>query len=155
MNHKVSPAGRHNIKNEEGWRLEPYVCAAGKWTIGAGHRIYDSGLPGLLNMGGKWKGVITEQAAEDLLTNDLKIVEKAINDLVHVPLNQNQIDALAAFILNIGRAAFAGSTLLKLLNAKQYKRAADQFERWCHDDHGAVIHGLLKRQQRTKLLFLK
>lgn len=155
MNHKVSAAGRHNIKNEEGWKLEPYICPAGKWTIGAGHRIYDKGLPGLLLMGGKWSGVITEQAAEDLLTNDLKIVEKAINDLVHVPLNQNQVDALAAFILNIGRQAFAGSTLLRLLNAKQYKRAADQFERWCHDDHGAVIKGLLKRQQRTKALFLK
>ena len=45
---KASADCRRRVKNEEGWKMVPYVCAAGKWTVGAGRRLYpDSKIPGL------------------------------------------------------------------------------------------------------------
>ncbi len=51
-------------------------------------------------------------------------------DPVAVPLTQNQFDALVSLIYNIGEGNFASSTLLKMLNAGNYRGAADQFLVW-------------------------
>lgn len=153
---KTSDAGKHEIKHWEGWRLEPYICPAGKWTIGAGSRLYPgSKVEGLSFDGKAWHGKITPQTAEQLLDRDLAICEKALAELVTVPLEQDQYDALVSFIFNVGRNAFAGSTLLRRLNKKLYRAAAEEFPRWCHDDHGKVIVGLLRRRNHEKALFLK
>lgn len=154
---KTSEAGKHEIKQWEGCRLEPYICPAGKWTVGFGSRLYPgSEVEGLTFVFGKgWHGKITIETADKLLERDLAPAEKAIAELVTVPLEQDQYDALVSFIFNVGRNAFAGSTLLRRLNKKLYRAAAEEFPRWCHDDHGKVIVGLLRRRNHEKALFLK
>lgn len=155
---KASSQIRAYIKSPgvEGWRLVPYICPAGKWTVSAGHRLYPGEkVPGLIYIANHWIGKISEQTGEDLLTADLSICDKAIADLVKVPLNQNQHDALASFILNVGRNAFANSTLLNYLNQRLYGSAAKQLLRWTHGDHSDVLPGLVIRRQYEYNLFRK
>jgi len=62
--------------------------------------------------------------------------EKPIDDLVGVPLTQNQFDALVSLVFNIGSGNFRDSTLLKMLNGGSsqhtgdYLGAAEQFRVW-------------------------
>lgn len=108
------------IKKHEALRLTAYLPTKDDvWTIGWGHtKTARQGM------------VITEAQAEDLLRQDLAWVEDTIKRLVKVPLEQNQFDALASLIFNIGGAAFAKSTVLRKLNEGDYKGAADAFLMW-------------------------
>ncbi|WP_312069487.1 lysozyme, partial [Acinetobacter sp.] len=78
----------------------------------------------------------------------------SVNNLVKVPLSQNQFDALVSLTYNIGSTAFKNSTLLKKLNAKDYAGAADQFLRW-NKGGGKVLKGLVRRREAERALFLK
>ena len=145
---KASDKSRQLLKQLEGWKLTPYICPAGKWTIGAGHKLYPKDqIAGLTFVLGHWVGKIAEKQAEDLLTEDIAKAENAINTLVTVPISQTQYDALTTFILNIGYNAFKNSTLLGYLNVKAYGSAARQFSRWTHDDFGHVLPGLVARRK--------
>ena len=139
----VSEKGIDLIKQFEGCRFAAYKCPGGVWTIGYGHTGIDVS-PDL---------EITQQEAERLLKSDLIIHCNNVEKLVKVPLNQNQFDALVSLEYNIGYGAFKNSTLLKLLNEKKYKEAAEQFERWKYEG-GKVLAGLVRRREKEKALFL-
>jgi len=96
---------------------------------------------------------ITTEQAERMLQNDIARFEPELENLVKVPLNQNQWDALMSFVYNLGSANLASSTLLKLLNAGDYARAADQFPRW-NKAGGKELPGLTKRRAAEQALFL-
>jgi len=73
---------------------------------------------------------------------------------VRVPVTDNQLLALASFTYNVGENAFAGSTLLKLLNNGTNKDiVAKQFDRWVNAG-GKVNTGLQGRRKAEKQLFL-
>ena len=73
---------------------------------------------------------------------------------VRVPVTDNQLLALASFTYNVGENAFAGSTLLKLLNNGTNKDiVAQQFDRWVNAG-GKVNTGLQGRRKAEKQLFL-
>lgn len=139
----VSEKGLNLIKEFEGCRLQAYKCPANVWTIGYGHTGSEvqAGLK------------ITQQEAERLLKNDLMVHCNNVEKLVTVQLNQNQFDALVSFEYNIGYNAFKTSTLLKLLNQKKYKEAAEQFARWKYAG-GKILAGLVRRREKEKALFL-
>lgn len=132
------------IKESEGLRLKAYLPTPNDvYTIGYGHtKTAKKGM------------VITLEGAEALLLHDLKWVETAIDMYVQVPLNQNQYDALASFIYNVGGTAFRKSTMLRLLNASDYDGAAGQFPRW-NKQKGKVLNGLTTRRQKEQTLFKK
>lgn len=132
------------IKESEGLRLEAYLPTPNDvWTIGYGHtKTAKKGMK------------ITHAGAEALLLHDLAWVETAIDTYVQVPLNQNQYDALASFIYNVGATAFRKSTMLKLLNKGDYAGAAGQFPRW-NKQKGKVLRGLTARRQKEQTLFKK
>jgi lysozyme len=156
MIRQASPAAKHLISRFEGTRLSPYVCPAGKWTVGVGHRLYSKDVVSGLHFDGhKWIGTITQDTCDRLLLADMTIAGNAVNELVKVPLTQNQFDALVSFVLNVGRDAFNGSTLLRELNQKHYLTAAQELPRWCHDDHGNILRGLLTRRETEQDLFNK
>lgn len=131
------------IKESEGLELRAYKCPADVWTVGWGHTGPDV-YEGL---------VVTLGEAEVLLERDLRASESAINYSVKVMLNQNQFDALVSLVFNIGAGAFKSSTLLKLLNAGDFKGAADQFLRW-NKSKGKVLGGLVTRRKKERELFL-
>jgi lysozyme len=101
---------------------------------------------------------ITAAEAESRLIKDLQPVESVINSTVKVPLTQNQFDALAAFIFNVGPGAFVRSTLKKCLDLSDYTAAADQFLVWnkARNAEGKAIalKGLTIRRSKERDLFL-
>lgn len=139
----ISEKGIKLIKNFEGCRLEAYKCPAGIWTVGYGH-TGSTVHPGLK---------ISQSEADSLLKTDLIIHCNNVSKLVKVPLNQNQFDALVSLEYNIGYGNFSRSTLLKLLNAKNYKDAAEQFAVW-RLGGGKILPGLVRRRKAEKDLFL-
>lgn len=143
---RLSASGLKHIKNSEGFRAKPYVCTGGKLTVGYGHAI----KPGEDHL----KDGVTREQAEALLLNDVKIAEAAVSRAVKVPLTQNQVDALISFTFNLGANNFFKSTLLQMVNNRQFKNAADQFMRWIHSG-GKETPGLVKRRKLEREMFLK
>lgn len=139
----ISEKGIKLIKNFEGCRLEAYKCPAGIWTVGYGH------TGSTVHQGLK----ISQSEADSLLKTDLIIHCNNVSKLVKVPLNQNQFDALVSLEYNIGYGNFSRSTLLKLLNTKNYKGAAEQFAVW-RLGGGKILPGLVRRRKAEKDLFL-
>jgi lysozyme len=150
----VSSYGLEFIKREEGLRLKAYQDSVNIWTIGYGHT--GNVLPG---------AQITLEKAEQLLRDDLTFIEWQLMRAVEVPITQNQFDALASLIFNIGpgcqgkRSGLISlksgrpSTLLRYLNAGRYQDAAEQFSCWIYAG-GRALKGLIERRAREKILFL-
>lgn len=106
------------IKKFESCRLTAYQDAAGVWTIGYGHT------------GSVYTGMqISQEQAEDLLKEDLKRFEAAVNRYVTGALTQGRFDALVSFSFNVGEGALKKSTLLKKMNAGDMDGAAREFDR--------------------------
>lgn len=145
---KTSQAGVNFIKGFEGKRLTAYQDSVGVWTIGYGTIKYPNGARV------KKGDTCTEQQAELYLKNDLTSFENSINKLVKVKLTQNQFDALASFTYNLGAANLSTSTLLRKLNAKDYKGAAAEFIRW-NKAGGKVLNGLTRRREAEANIFKK
>jgi lysozyme len=143
---KTSQRGIDFIKKHEGCKLVAYRCPAGVLTIGIGHTSA-AGIPQVT------EGMrITEREAEAILASDLRKFESDILRLVKVSLTQNQFDALVSFVFNIGAAAFARSTMLRMINAVDLAGAAAQFARW-NKSNGKVLAGLVRRRAEEAALF--
>jgi lysozyme len=139
---KISDMGLALIKRWEGCRLAAYQCPAGIWTIGYGHT--KTAKPGMK---------ITREQAKLLFKEDLAEFESAVTKLVTVPLSQNQFDSLVSFVYNVGSNALANSTLLALLNRKNYLGAAEQFLRWTKAGN-VTLTGLVQRRKAEYELFM-
>jgi lysozyme len=138
----LSAEGLGEIARHEGLQLAPYQDVAGHWTIGYGHKL------GPLES----RASITAARALELLREDAREAENAVNALVTVALAQSQFDALVSLVFNIGSGAFGGSTLLRLLNEGDYAGAATQFARW-NRAGGEVRLGLMARRDAEAQLF--
>lgn len=139
---KISKKGLELIKAFEGLELKAYKDSVGILTIGYGSTgsHVKSGM------------TITKEQAEELLKQDVSRFEKGVNDLVKVPLTQNQFDALVSFSFNLGLGNLKSSTLLRKLNASDYSGAANEFLRW-NRAGGVVLKGLTRRRQTEKDIF--
>lgn len=136
MSMNYSQSGLKMTEQFEACRLDAYQDMKGIWTVGYGHTGPDV-YPGLS---------ITALQAEQFLLNDIQNAVNCVNSLVTVALTQGQFDALTDFVFNCGCGAFAGSTMLRLLNAGDYQGAAGQFDLWDHAG-GQVVAGLLRRRE--------
>lgn len=140
---KASERCTELIKRYEGLSLKPYLCPAGKWTIGYGHT----------------KGVsattppITANQAEEMLAEQIQQFADGVRPLVKVPVTQDQFDALVSYAYNRGLGAFQRSTVLAHLNSGDYQRAAEAFfddnERYRQKKWG----GLIRRRNDERALF--
>ena len=139
---KPSEAGLALIRQFEGLRLSAYKCPAGVPTIGYG-----------TTKGVKMGQTITREEADRLLLEDAQRYADRITELVKVKLSQHQFDALVSFVYNVGPSAFAGSTMLRLINQGLYADAARQFQRW-NKAGGEVMPGLTRRRAAERDLFM-
>lgn len=131
------------VKFYEGLCLKAYLCPAGIPTIGYGHT----------------KGVAlgmtcTKEQADEWVENDFYMAKNDVRAVVRVPLRENQLDALASFVFNLGVRKLIQSTLLKKLNAGDYVGAANEFDKWVFAA-GKKLKGLVARRAAEKELFLK
>ena len=137
---KTSSNGIEMIKAHEGLVLYAYAdpgTGGEPWTIGYGHT--KGVVPGMR---------ISEEQAEAFLREDLAAFEKAVLDLVPIPLTQSEFDALVSFCFNVGVHALETSTLRKRLLAEEPRCWVYQKEmpRWNKGGNG-VLEGLVRRRQ--------
>lgn len=132
------------IKEREGCRLTAYPDSGGVSTIGYGHTGPE------VKAGLIW----SQTQADAALAADVMKAEAAVNDLVKVPLSENQRAALTSFVFNLGQPHFQSSTMLTLLNQRDYMGAAHQFQRWDFAD-SKEVKGLLIRRFYEAILFLE
>ena len=151
-----SQKGIELFKELEGVKLTVYHDIAGLPTIGVGHLLtrdeLSSGKINILGVLYKYADGITETQAERLLAHDVALPEAAVNACC-VELTQNQFDALVCFVFNIGRNAFAQSTLRKYLAAGELVEVPAQMRRWIHAG-GKMSTGLANRREKEIKLFL-
>lgn len=144
---KINADGLRIIKHFEGLELTAYRDPVGIWTIGYGHTS-EAGPPTV------YQGLrITAAEAEEILRRDLGIFERGVQNAVLVPLNGNQFSALVSFAFNVGVGALERSTLLAVLNERDYAGAADQLLRWVTDGV-RPLPGLVRRRDAERALFL-
>ena len=144
----ISEEGLALIKHFEGCPTDDegnviaYQDAVDIWTIGYGHT---KGV----QEGDKW----TQEKADFMLWRELEEeYENYIKDYVHVPLNQNQFDALCSWVYNLGPANLKKSTMLKKLNNGEYDEVPAQIKRW-NKAGGKVLEGLVRRREAEALMF--
>lgn len=137
------PRGRLLIIKFEEFRLNAWQNDEQAWRIGYNHAGPDA-QPGM---------TITQEQADQLLTNDLVRIGKGVNALTTVKLNQNQFDALVSYSFNLGLSELQRSMMLRLLNAGNYQAAADQIPR--QDRPGSKqTAATLARRKAERELFL-
>ena len=139
---QYSKEGLDLTKSFESCRLNAYQDVRGIWTIGFGH-VDPSIVEGTV-----W----TQDQADSQLVLDLTRAEHAVNTMVTVQMTQGIFDSLVDFCYNAGCGAFAGSTMLKLLNAGDMSGAAEEFSKWSHAG-GVVVAGLLRRRVAEEMEF--
>lgn len=138
----LSSTGEELIQSFETLRLAAYQDEGGVWTIGWGHTGPEA-----------FEGATcTPIEAANWFAEDVKFVERAVDMALTTHCTQNQFDALCSFAYNVGIAAFGGSTLLALVNDRNFAAAAEQFGRWDHVQ-GRVSAGLDKRRAAERALF--
>lgn len=144
------------VRDFEGFRTDAYPDPASggePWTIGYGTTVYPDGRK--VRKGDR----ISKAQAEEYLAHDLSDCARQVEKLVKVPLNDNQFGALITFVFNLGQGSLRSSTLLKLLNAKSYLAAAEQFLVWnkARNKKGVLVEmaGLTRRRKAERALFLK
>ena len=140
---QISEQGLALIKGFEGFCAHPYLCPAGRWTIGYGHLISDEE---------DYSEGVSEEESEAILKQDVAVAEQAVCRLVHVVLKQGQFDALVSLVYNIGIKAFSDSTLLKYINLSNFLAAAHEFTRWDRIA-GRKALGLIRRRMAEMAMF--
>ena len=81
---------------------------------------------------------------------------KVLDETVPVPLNQNQVDALACFVCGIGEAPFRQSTLLRMLRDGSHARVPAEMKKWVQARRGSEVvqlDELLRRRQAEADLY--
>ena len=140
---KLGERGKSLIQSYEQCRLEAYLPTPDDVpTIGWGST---EGV----RMGDVW----TQEQADEAFWRDVARFEECVNKAVTVTLTQNAFDACVSLAFNIGCKAFADSTLVRMLNARE-DGAADQFLRWDKQD-GKRLRGLTRRREAERELFTR
>jgi lysozyme len=117
-------------------------------TYGFGMTHRPDGTP--VQMGDKTTPV---QAAKDAL-REVNKYEGALKQCVRAPLHPAEYDIYVSMAYNIGPSAFCGSTIVKRLNAGDYRGACNAILMWkqfqgfdCSTPGNRVCWGLWERRQ--------
>lgn len=137
----MSASALVGIALHESYREEAYIPVKGDVpTIGFGTTRG-------VQMGDK----TTPERALMQLLKDTNEFERAIKGCVQAPLYQWEYDAYMSLTYNIGGNAFCKSTLVKKLNAGDYRSACDEILRW-NRAGGRVLSGLAKRREAERAM---
>lgn len=139
----VTPECMSIIKESESCRLEAFKpVPEDPWTIGWGH-----------TKGVQEGDTCSQEQADQWLAEDMQEAADAVIRLVKVNLTPGQFAALVDFAYNDGIGALEHSTLLRLVNVRDFGSAANEFAKWVYA-HGKILGGLVTRNERRKALFL-
>jgi len=127
--------------------LESYLCPAGVWTIGIGTTVYPDGTKV------KEGETITKEYAYDCLANDLRNIEKFLNEVVTNEINQNMFDSLVSLVYNIGEPRFKRSTVRRLINNNIFDPEIENAFLMWKLVKGKVSNGLVRRRKAEAWLY--
>lgn len=135
--------GEALMKAFETLALTAYLDEGNIWTIGWGH----TGI-------GVVEGLTcTLTEADTWFNTDTQFVVSTLDRLLATSVTQNQFDALVSFTYNVGIGAEQHSTLMRLVNQRNFMEAALEFPRWHYVNH-KESRGLLRRRIAEQALFL-
>jgi lysozyme len=106
---------RDDLIRDEGFRLKPYRCTAGKLTIGVGRNLEDLG--------------ISRDEALYLLDNDIVRVRAEVIQAFpwFVGLTQDRQEVILSMVFNLGLYRFSRfHQTIKAIQAGDYQKAARQ-----------------------------
>jgi len=130
------------IKAFEGFRPKPYLCPAGKATIGYGSTWRLDGSPVELT-----DPPMSEAQAVSLLERE--VYGTALPGVLRLcPLTISQpgvLNALVDFSFNLGVGRLQTSTLRRKVNDLDWSGAREQLSRWVRGG-GKVLPGLVRRR---------
>jgi len=148
---KISKEGLELIKGFEKFMPKPYIDAVGVVTIGYGNTYYADGQKVTMQ-----DAPITEKQATILLEN---VFEKDFAKYIPDNVNQNQFDAIASLVYNIGTGAFFKSTLRKKVKINPNDASIEQeFWKWNKGrKNGQLVElrGLTIRRKKESELYFK
>ncbi|MBP0904846.1 lysozyme [Mariniflexile gromovii] len=151
---KTSDNGISLIHKYEQFRNHPYICPAGKPTIGWGNTYYEDGSKVTMQ-----DPPITRKRGDELFNYILRKTENEVKKYVTSDINQNQFSALVSFTYNVGIDNFKISTLLKKVNNNQndFEAIEYEFKRWNKGTvkgKKVVLKGLIKRRNEEAYLYV-
>ena len=132
----MTPALIAFVKQVEGFRATPYLCPAGKPSIG-----YGTVIPSLAHQ------PINESTATAWLLRDLTSAEAQVRKLVPRIMTLDQLAALTDFVYNLGYERLEESTMRQCAIAGDWPGAARQCRRWIYGG-GKVLPGLVTRRMQ-------
>jgi lysozyme len=146
---QVSPKGLAFLIAEEGFIPHAYNDPANHATFGVGHLLHLGPVTAAdrAKWGTKAKPM-PRALVERVLREDLARYEQAVREAVKKPLKPHQFDALLSLAFNIGTGGFRRSTVVKRVNAGDFRGAADAILMW---NKPAI---LIPRRRRERELFL-
>ena len=133
-----------SIKRSEGCSLKVYLDSDGCPTVGWGHQLRDGAVH-------KVGDIFTQVQCDNFLISDTQARALIVMSHVKVPLKDGQYAALISFVFNLGDV-LGQSTLLKKLNAGDYKGASAQFLVW-NRVNGQYNQAIEDRRIRVVTLF--
>jgi GH24 family phage-related lysozyme (muramidase) len=148
----VSDTGLQLTKDSEGFRSRLYNDAARYCTIAYGHLIKLASCDG--SEPEEFQRGISEPRGTQLLRKDMGRAQRAVMTSVKVDLTDGQYAAICDFVYNVGGGNFRRSTLLKVVNARQYEGVPFQLRRWVKAA-GRELPGLKTRREREIELFFE
>lgn len=114
------------LKVDEGLRLSPYRCTAGKLTIGYGHNLDDK--------------PITKEAAEQILIDDIQDVVTELEKMeIYHWLSEQRKAVLINMAFNLGIAGLKSfKKMFEALGNEDYGKAAEEMldSRWAYQVKG-------------------
>jgi lysozyme len=147
---RLSKPGAAFIARFEGCVLKMYNDPTRNATIGVGHLIHMGPING--SEPHEFKQGITRARALEILTGDAGKAANSVRQLIKVPLNQQQLDALISFTFNCGAGSLQISTLRKRLNAREYGAVPHELDKWVLSA-GQRLPGLVRRRKAEGVLF--
>lgn len=142
----ISQAGLNLIQGFEGLSLKSYYDVNG-YAIGYGSHYAD----GVAVVAGQT--CTKDQATKYLLQYVQGDITPTLCSTIQVKITQQMYDALCSLCYNIGTGNYKKSTVLKMLNASDYKGSATHFLDW-NKSGGKVNPTLYARRQSESSYFL-
>jgi lysozyme len=139
----VAPACLQLIKKYEAFEPRAYTGPAGKRLIGYGHTI---------NASERFDSISLVKA-NALLSQDVASKASAVAEFISVPVSRNEFSALVCLAYNVGEGKLRRDSTVRQLNAKQYRKAADEMTT-IRRANGKINPQLVKRRQAECSLFL-
>lgn len=121
-------------KKTEGFRANPYLCPAGKWTIGYGTTLLEKAYLEET----EWEpvtqlsGPVTKEEATYYLNRHLLSLVLPVRKLCPGIDTTNRLAAILDFVYNMGENRLKFSTLRKRINEGNWDAARAELPRWVY-----------------------